>query len=337
MLTNTSLARQAWDIISERGLDKIRCCLTGAPYATLSPDEIIIALEGDIAATPSITIDRLIDNWELRALTFNTQVLPSLRGVKEKALVPFMRRGHEGQVRVLTYMLTRLLYPSTDQSFDSERMRERMLFSTMLYDTAEKWPTPLIMEYVQNLVAIDSFCAMPYWHKLYGFESKLSPMGLWAATQGVQRTFADPMSIASDMLRVKYVIGFMFNLMIYVGEKDGVLGHSGNRLAQNILYLTAPEIHDRPIPSHQKILSQADIDRQARVRALNANPETRIAWSATFGKGNQAGVVKKDRVKAEPSTKKTTPVNASIASAFQAVKADPKFAESLKAMLASKK
>jgi len=340
MLTNVSLAQQAWNIISERGLDKIRCCLTGAPYATLTQDEIIIALEGDVASTPSITVDRLVDNWELRALSFNTGTLPSLRGVKTHALVPMIRRGQEGQVRILTYMLTRLLFPKSTSEFDSEFARERMLFAITCHDAALKWPSQLVAEYVQHLVAIDSFCAMPYWRKLYGFESRLSKVGLWAAEQAVQRTFADPILIAEDMVRVGQVIKFMFNLMVYVAGTDGVAGYSGNRMAQQILYLHKPEVVGQPIPLHQKQLSQSDIDRQAKIRALNSHQELRIAHSAIFGKGVTAGTIRPSRQKASSAADnlkvaKRDATQTKFDAALSSLKTNPDFQQKLAAMMAN--
>ena len=147
---------QALEVVKTRKLDQIRCCLTGAPYATVESDEILRALESEYLAHPKSNVDRLVDSWELRALTLNSQMLPSLRGVKQKALIPHMVRGHIGQVRILTYMMTRLMYPNVGGHFDSEEQRNRMLFAIEFHDAGLAWDESKVAATVQYLVAIDS-------------------------------------------------------------------------------------------------------------------------------------------------------------------------------------
>lgn len=340
MLASNSTINQAIAIISERGLDKFRCCLTGAPYATIESDEIVISLEGDVANSPSITVDRLVDNWELRSLSFNSQKAPYLRNASPKALLPLINRGRDGQVRVMTYLLTRLLYPTSDKS-DSEFMRERMLFAMGLHDAAMKWEYKIVATYVQNLVAIDSYCSMPQWHKLWAFDSRLSQVGKHQAPRAVQNTFNDPMALIDDHVRVQKLIMFMFILMIYVNGTDGVAGYSGNRQSQNILFLTAPDVHSGVIPDFQMDLSQADIDRAAKARAINAHEGVKIAWSSIHGKGTIAGANKPSRPKAAPKDEsKAAPVkkfDVAANAAFQKIRATLAFSNAAAAIANLKK
>jgi len=324
MLANTSKVNQAIAIISERGLDKFRCNLTGAPYATIESDEIVIALEGDLASDPTLTVDRLIDNWELRSLTFNSQSLPSLRSAGTHALLPLMHRGKDGQTRVLTYQLTRLMFPMTDKR-DSEWMRERMLFAIAMYDAAIQWDYRTTAGYVQSLVAIDSYCSMPLWHKLWAFDSKLSNVGRHKAPRLVQNLFNDPMGLTLDHVRVQKLIAFMFVLMIYVNGTDGVAGHSGNRASQNVLFLTAPDVHSGVIPDFQVDLSQADVDRAAKARAINANEGVKIAWSAIHGRGTLAGANKPSKPKAATPAVKPV-VETDLTKAFKTIQTTVAFA-----------
>lgn len=319
MLTTTSQALRVHAKVTELGLDRMRCCLTGAPYATLDSDEVLMAIEGDVLSNPGVSDDRILDMAELRALTFNMQPMPSLRGVQAKALVPLMSRGQAGQVRLMTYLLTRLFYPQTTavDRLDTTLAKDRMLFSTGMFESAMKWPSPIVATYVQHLVAIDSFCAMPYWHKTFAFESSLSKVGLKHAPMLVQRAFHEPTIMIEDMPRVQKVIAFLFIIMLQVAERNTIAGRSGNRLSQNVLFLTAPEARTQSIPHFQKELSQADIDREAKFRAINSTQETRIAWSATHGAGTLPNQ-KKVMTRAAPAPKKVaTKFELQFAAAFK--------------------
>ena len=296
---------QALAEIKQQGLNRIRCVLTGAPYATLEDAEIILALEGDVEANPNVSVDRLVDNWHLRALTLNSHVMPSLRAASAKGLIPLVRKGADGHARILVYLLTRLLVPlnAAERGFDSEKLELRMRFSAKMYDTAIQWPVADLTELAQELIVIDSYCSMPYWHKLHVF-GRLSKLGIWAQNQALQRLFSDPLEIAESAMRVKMLVKYMYKCLIHVVETDGSAGYGGNRLSQQVLYVTASEIHIQGLPKHQeKPATQAQLDYQAKMRAVNSTPQARIAWSATFGHGTKMGEIKPSRQKAAPTAK----------------------------------
>jgi hypothetical protein len=314
-----SLITDALIEIQNRGLDKIRCCLTGAPYATIDPAEIMLALQAEIEADSKISQDRLTDDWELKALTFNSQALPSLRGVKEKALMPMMTSGLTGQVKALTYMLTRLLFPHIGaEPLPSETAKERMLFAIHMYDTALNWEPMKTSAYVQQLVIIDSYCAMPYWHTLWAFESAFSKLGLAKSPKQVQETFADPLRVTEDATRIDAVIKYLYEVMLYVTERDGVAGRSGNKLAQQIMLIQAAVLPKIVIPHFQKQLSEADRLRLENKRKIDSRTELRVAHSAIHGKNTpidyhnnaawqMANALKKDLKKASESKPKAEP------------------------------
>lgn len=338
MSTVNSKVQSALIEIQNLGLDKIRCYLTGAPYATLATEEIVHSLESELDNDPSATIDNLVDSWQLKALTFNTQLLPMLRGVKEKSLVRFMRDGHNGQVKALGYLVTRLLYPHLGaEPLHTEVARERMLFATHLYDTATKWEPLRVAGLVQQLVVVDSYCSMPYWHTLWAFESSLSKLGIQKAPKRIQETFADPLRVTEDVTRLDEVIKYLYELMLFVTERDGVAGKSGNRMAQQIMLIVARHIPKQVIPHFQKQLSPADIQRMEDRRRLDSRNELRVAHSAIHGKktpinyhdnplwqmaqGLKSNVKKanESKPKAEPKPKKTTQIDPKFMAAFNAL------------------
>lgn len=281
-----SIIETAIVTIQNQGLNKIRCCLTGAPYATLDENEIRYDLKAMLDNEPKLSLDSLMDTWELKALTFNSQMLPILRGVNPKSLLSFMQTGHAGQVKALTYLLTRLLYPSLNENvINTEMMRERMLFATHLYDAAIEWEEMRTMSHVQQLVMVDSYVSMPYWHGIWAFESSLSKMGLDKAPKSVRETFADPMRIAEDHKTIDSLIKYMYELMIHCAETDGAVGRPGNRLSQQIMLVQAAHLPKQVIPHFQKTLSEADKIRMENRRRMESKNQLKFAHSAIHGKG----------------------------------------------------
>lgn len=288
MSSQTSLIEITLAEIKQQGLNRIRCYLTGAPYATLEDDEIRLALRSDIEGDETITYARLIDNWHLKALTFNSQVIPSLRGLNEKTLVPFMSAGHKGQVKALTFLLTRLLHPHLgSKPMATDKARERMLFAVNTYDAVVEWEAFRVNELVQQMVAIDAYCAMPYWHTLWAFESTFSPYGIEKAPKKIKWLFEDPSQLANDSKLIDELIAYMYKLMLYVVERDGVAGRGGNKLSQQILIFQQARLPElRPAPG-QKQVSQADMLRIKNREAINSRNELRIAHSAIHGKSGR--------------------------------------------------
>jgi hypothetical protein len=280
-----SIIETAIVTVKNQGLNKIRCYLTGAPYATLDDNEIRYDLQSMLDSEPTMSLDSLVDHWELKALTFNSQLLPILRGVNTKSLLSFMQTGHAGQVKALTYLLTRLLYPSFSDSINTEKMRERMLFATHLYDAAIEWEEMRTMSHVQQLVMIDSYVSMPYWHGIWAFESSLSKMGLDKAPKAVRETFADPLRVTEDVKRIDSLIKYMYELMLHCAETDGAIGRPGNRLSQQIMLVQAAHLPKQVIPHFQKTLSEADKIRMENRRRMESKNQLKFAHSAIHGKG----------------------------------------------------
>lgn len=285
-----TIIEQALAQIKERKLNQFRCCITGAPYATIDDTEIAIALRAITLAEPAAGLQRVIDVWELRALSFNSQHLPSLRGANQKALLAMTQIGHTGNVRVLTYFLTRLFYPQLgSEPLSSEKARARMLFAIELHDAALTWDGMKVTELVQNLSVIDSYLTMPVWHTLWLFESRFSKFGLQQADAQIQEAFASPSVVAGSFKRIESTIKFMFELMLRCAERDGAAGKSGNKMAQEIMFVSAQVLPKIVIPHFQKSLSEADRQRLERKRIIDSKAELRVAHSAIHGKNYAAG------------------------------------------------
>lgn len=276
--------------INRLGLNKFRCYLTGAPYATIAEDEIRIALDAEIRTTPAVTVDRLVDMWQLKSLSFNDQLLPSLRGSNLNALFANMIVGNEGQVRIFTYMLTRLLHPNLSaESFGTKQKQARMMFAIQCYDSAQFLKPEVVADWVQRLAAIDAYCSMPYWHTLWAFESSYSKFGIDKAPSEVQAIFDEPETLFDNLdSGVNAVLKFMYNLMLFIAERDGVAGKSGSRMAQQIMFVHAELVQVPHVPHFQKEVTPTDYQRIAYKRSLNTSESLKIAHSAIHGKGTLA-------------------------------------------------
>lgn len=279
--------RNAVAEIKERGLNTFRCYLTGSPYATISDEEIEIALESEVLANGNVASERLVDMWEMRVISISQQRLPSLRGITEYALVPHLHRGKNGNVRISTYMLTRLFFPKLGADMlSSDEAMTRARFSRTLHDWLAEADSAFVSNLAQQLAAIDSYCAMPLWHTLWAFDSAHSKLGIDKAPINTRAAFADPESIfdSADYKAIIEVIDYLFQLMLFITERDGVAGKSGSKLAQRILLIQGEELHVAGIPLHQKReVSEADRLRIEQKKAINSRNELRIAHSAIHG------------------------------------------------------
>lgn len=283
----------ALEMIKSQRLNTFRCYLTGAPYATIEDEEIAIALESEVLDNASISEERLVDMWEMRVISISQQRLPSLRGISEFALVPHLRSGKSGQVRISTYMLTRLFFPKlgADMLSSNEAM-SRARFSRTMHDWLLEADSAFIANLAQQLAAIDSYCAMPLWHTLWAFDSAYSKLGINKAPIHTRMAFVDPETVfdSADYKTVIDVVDYLFNLMLFITERDGVAGKSGSKLAQRILLIQGEELHVAGIPLHQKReVSEADRLRIEQKKAINSRNELRIAHSAIHGKSRLPG------------------------------------------------
>lgn len=277
----------ALNTIKSESMNTFRCSLTGAPYAVIMDDEIMQALESDITANPALKADDLVDAWGLRVVAYANQSLPVLRNANVKALTSILYRGHQGHVRVMTYMLTRLLFPHLGaETPSSDSIIARKEFSREMHDFAITLDSDLVVDLSQKLVAIDAYCSMPYWHTLWAFESQMSKYGIKNASTLVKRAFAEPDSLVGNTLRINEVILFMFNLMMKNLETDGVAGKGGSKLAQEILLINTGLRTVDHVPESQKNVTEEQRQRVADQRATNTRKELRVAWSAMNGKGN---------------------------------------------------
>lgn len=326
MFTNPKVF-EAIKSIKEQGLNSFRCYLTGAPYATISDDEITIALEAEVLADSTVSAERLVDMWEMRVISISQQRLPSLRGITEYALIPHLRRGKDGQARISTYMLTRLFFPKLGADMlSSEQAMTRARFSRTLHDWLLEGDSEFIGNLCQKLAAIDSYCAMPLWHTLWAFDSAYSKLGIDKAPMNTQLAFSDPETIfdSADYKTIIEVIDYLFRVMLFVTERNGVAGKSGSKLAQRILLIQGEALHVAGIPLHQKrAVSEADRLRIEQKKAINSRNELRIAHSAIHGPKRLPGgapidplaraaaammdSLKKDKVKAAKAKPKKEP------------------------------
>ena len=337
-LTNHDKINLALADIKTNGLNSYRCYLTGAPYAYIIDSEIEFALESELREDSKMSVARLVDNWELKAVALSTQMLPSLRGASSYALIPHLRDGINGNARIATYMLTRLFFPHIGtKGLESESRRLRAAFSRACHDWLVGKELTAVAEMTQRLTAIDAYCAMPLWHTLWAFESIHSEFGVENAPKQVRKAFSEPESIVDDLKTINAVIEFMFRLMLKITERDGAAGKGGSRLAQRILVLEAEVQKVQPIPLHQKReISEADKHRMEQQRKIASSSTLRVAHSAIHGPKHRPGGGLMDSAalmaamarktaksqanhEAKPETKKKSTVNPQLMAAFAAV------------------
>lgn len=273
--------------IKQRNMNRFRCVLTGAPFATIDDSEIEHALDADELDNPQITHARLIDQWEWRLLTYSTHRAPVFRNVKPTALIPMLQAGPTGHARIATYMLLRLLFPQHESiRITAESEKARAAFAREAYDNLVERDAETLLQMSQKLVAIDAYCAMPLWHELWAFKSIHSTYPTHYAHAEVKNAFQEPETVLENAKGIDRLITFMFELMLYVTERDGVAGKGGSRLAKAILLHQEQRAPKLTIPHFQKTISEADVLRIKQREALNKDNRLRVAYSAIHGKGH---------------------------------------------------
>lgn len=285
MTTQNETIKLALIKIKQDRLNFFRCSLTGAPFAQIMDDEIAMALESIMATNPKVEFDTLIDLWELKQFAYSTRPMPSLTNVNENALVPLLERGADGSARIAAYMLTRLMYPELADTFVSSQAKlERAAFARGMYDWLLTLESDNLVFTSQRMVAIDAYCAMPYWHKLWHFESIHSKFGLQNAHADIKAAFESPDNLIDNLALLERIIHFMFTLMLQVSDRDGIAGRSGSKIAQAVLVYEAAHVKVDTIPHFQK---DVHAEQRARIKwqkALNGAEPVRIAHSAIHGK-----------------------------------------------------
>lgn len=123
--------------IKEQNLNRMRCILTGAPYATVDDSEVRLALMGYVGERLEVPVDELLDKWDLNLLAMCSKVGPAFMNRKTVTLKEMIREGSvAGYARLLTFYLTRFFYSFDHfgQGMSSQRSIERLHFAIDWHD-----------------------------------------------------------------------------------------------------------------------------------------------------------------------------------------------------------
>jgi len=274
--------------------DRIRCVLSGAPYATIDSDEIRNALQSYRRGNMTATTENLLDSWDLQLLTFCSGVAPSLRNRNHYSLAMIADSGPNGAARVLTYYMARLMYPVPHNAtlLSSTKATERMHFARELFDSLAQVGSDGLAESVQGLAACDAWLALGRWNRLGLFQTQATKNGLYAKHNGkIRGWFIDPESMPRTIESVKAIIRAM-QIMLVVATQDGhPIPGEGSRESLNLLtdLPSALPVPQQPVKRKENDSYAAQMAEIAFIKEMNNRPEVRIAWSATHGKGHVAG------------------------------------------------
>lgn len=307
-MTNTPI-KSAMQLIKDEGLDRIRCSLTGAPYATLDEDEIRLALNAEaLQRKDNATADSLVDAWHLKALALNSNPCPALRNAGRFSLSTILQSGRKGRTRVIIYCLSRLFFPPQHQVkgiyTTSSRAIERMLFASRLFDSMAQTESDDLLStteadarldaWVQKLSACDSYCALTRWQEMTLWTAKRANEGIHAKkNQDVARWIVAPDLFDATPEQMERLIEFLFTLMIDSAQKETALPADGNKLTNEVFIAQSEALPvTRKIVQREKSFSEQLAEYQAQQqweRTLNESAQLKVAWSATHGKGVAMG------------------------------------------------
>lgn len=348
--TESSVLDQAYDEIIDSNAHYFRCVLTGAPYGQMLNCAIQQKLEAEqgwfVANGQPVTVDSLLDSWDLHMLAFNTRVGPTLIGgdASDKMKAIYADRSPEAQAQAVTYMLTRFFYPASAMTPQggSDALMSRSRFSRIAYDRLMAWQittegrqaTAILL---QRLAAADAWGTLTRWNEINHFNNPRSDISVRAKkNEHVARWLADPESFidGADGKAFRHLTDWMIRFMVGIAEREYIIEIPGNSFASDVF-----AVHVEAIPA-LKVSAEAMRNKNKAIRKQNslawqqaeeiklreaaianaADKLTRYAHSRTHGKGyamREAGPTK--RV-AKPKKKATSGKQSAMLKAMAGLK-----------------
>ena len=131
--------------IVEGGLNTLRCAITGAPYATISDDDIRLALKAIVASAPLAGADKWLSDWQANLVVMSSRPCPALAIKREVNIAEFARADNrDGYSRIIAMLLTQFYFSKHAMDFLSKSKstsvlqveQQRQLFTADAYDVA---------------------------------------------------------------------------------------------------------------------------------------------------------------------------------------------------------
>jgi hypothetical protein len=275
MLTQTpslgqGIIDEAIDEIIATGKNRIICSRTGDDIGNIDSAEIRAALEIDYRREMPASADRLVDLWELRYWILASRPAPAFHLMDENTLATFLRPAPNSEKRLLTFELTRLIYPS--EPYNSQ---ERFWFMRAIHESLSNTPTlpetGPVAETLRVLLTLDSLHDVERFHRISTWRNRFSKQlgKIKRMPEDDSWSWEQIFFFVSDAM--DYAIEWLESNAAGSGLYPG--GDAGNRLITNAMLAhlsRAPNVDSSPIKREQAFihgLIEVPKDQQHQLKA----------------------------------------------------------------------
>ena len=287
-------------MIESEGLNKMRCVLTGAPYATIDTAEIKMTLESLAGNNFNLTADFLLDKWNLNLFTMCSKPGPLFVNRQELALSELAHANSAAShARIITHYLSKFFYSTGLQkrSFNSDRLIDRMHFTIEWHDYLSQVEIETLRKLSFRLAACDGWLSFSDWKELNLFRTFNNKAAINSPEYAYLRSaLAFPIDMDVATVSLEKLIASLESI-VATTEATGGVAHiaSANKESIKVAHIlndlfglaaieTPTEVDVTNLETSQLFAEIAN--------HFDYKPEFKRAWSATHGRGyamNEAG------------------------------------------------
>lgn len=302
--------------IKEENSNRMRCILTGAPYATLDDNEICKFILTQINSNTAMSDDNVIDAWSLTALSMASRVGPALQNQKEFTLHSLLDGTAYGYARLITFYMTRFFFDvaESDKKLISTRSVSRMHFASHWFDYLIGLEINSLEKITLRIAADDNWLPLHYWKSTPLFDKNATVNGLYAKKhESLLGWVRDPEAMPVAIKAVHKWLDSMIDILV-ASEIQGGVAHIASASKQSMLVVNevanALSMDKRPVTTRFPVdtYNQQVTEYLEYVDTVTNRPIAKISWSRTHGKGYLPGEAgPKAKVKATTVTPATGP------------------------------
>lgn len=310
--------------IQEEKLNRMRCVLTGAPYATIDSNEVWHYLNSTLAANPKMSHDQLLDSWDLVMLSMCSRVGPALMNRKRFALVMLLNdvREERGLARLITFYLTRFFYSFDhhNKGFNSQHAIDRMHFAIEWFDYLSGQSLNDLTRLAYRICADDAWLPLDRWRHMGLFSNRSRTHGIMAPEHLTLRAWTlNPSAMPVTIAAANEALDSLISILVQQELQGGVADLApANVESIEVLKEVAAALSLSPVmievermreSSDAATAAQAEQSYLVRER-LTRKPVT-VIHSALHGKGKlpgERGTYRKPKVEKPKVEKESKPV-----------------------------
>ena len=293
--------------------NRMRCILSGAPYATVDSEEIRIFLKAARAANPALDAEQLMDAWDLSLLSMCSRPAPTLQNRKQFSLRE-VASGKSGYAKVISFYLTRFFYSFNHfgRGMSTTRSISRMHFAADWFDMLDSLGEKTLRNLTFRLATDDSWLQLDLWKELGLMNNRSRTNGIMAPQHAKLRAWTlVPDSMPVSVSALHDLLDSLVEILVATEITGGVAAiASANQESINLAEEVARALGIEPKPVTAVVVKEdpfgvAYAEHLQYIDTLTGRP-IKQAWSVVHGKGTlpgQGGPIKQAKAEKTPTVK----------------------------------